>query len=235
MGTNNKDVVYILKNDIQPDELRYSLRSVGQNFPHGKVWFFGGCPKGITPDVYVEYHQQGRTKWEKATSTYRAICNTEEVSEDFWLFNDDFYILEKVSDLPMMYRGTLAERVKDLVDKHGAITPYCSQLIKTEEALRAKNLDTLDYAIHTPMLINKKKALETLDAFPTCPMFRSLYGNYTEAGGIQTDDVKIYDTFTLPKEGQTLLSTSDTSFRTGRVGKYIRDRFTEPSRWETSC
>lgn len=35
------DAVYILKNDIDPSELRYSLRSL-ENFPHGKVWFFKG-------------------------------------------------------------------------------------------------------------------------------------------------------------------------------------------------
>lgn len=233
MGTHNKDVVYILKKDIKPDELRYSLRSVGKNFPHGKVWFFGGCPDGITPDVYVEFQQQGRSKWEKATSTYRAICNTEEVSDDFWLFNDDFFILEQIGDLPMMYRGTLTERVEGLVNTHGAITQYCHQLIKTEKALREAGLGVLDYTLHTPMLINKKKALEVLDAFPTCPMFRSLYGNYTEAGGVKTDDVKIYDPMSLPARGQTLLSTSDASFSFGAVGKYIRDRFSEPSRWET--
>ena len=232
MGTHNKDVVYILKSDIKPDELRYSLRSVGKNFPHGKVWFFGGCPDGIMPDAYVKYTQQGRSKWEKATSTYRAICSTEGVSEDFWLFNDDFFILETIGDLPMMYRGTLAERVADLINKHGTVTSYALQLIKTEQALRDAGLGVLDYTLHTPMLINKTKALEVLEAFPTCPMFRSLYGNYTEAGGVKTEDVKIYDAASLPARGQTLLSTSDASFSFGAVGKYIRDRFSEPSRWE---
>ena len=38
------DVVYILKNDVKPDEIRYSLRSIEQNLEHGNVWFFGGIP-----------------------------------------------------------------------------------------------------------------------------------------------------------------------------------------------
>lgn len=51
-GGNMKkyDIVYILKNDVKPDEIRYSLRSIEQNLEHGNVWFFGGIPEGIRPD-----------------------------------------------------------------------------------------------------------------------------------------------------------------------------------------
>ncbi len=47
----NRDVVYILKNDIKSDELRYSLRSVCESFPCRNVVFIGGCPNDITPDL----------------------------------------------------------------------------------------------------------------------------------------------------------------------------------------
>ena len=63
-------------------------------------------------------------------------------------------------------------------------------------------------------------------------MFRSLYGNYAKVGGIKVDDVKIYNAAGLPQPGQALLSTSDASFSFGRVGKIIRDKFSERSRWE---
>ena len=49
------DIVYILKNDVEPNELRYSLRTVEKNFPHGRVFFFCGCPQGITPDRFVPF------------------------------------------------------------------------------------------------------------------------------------------------------------------------------------
>jgi hypothetical protein len=222
------DVVYILKHDVEPQELKYSLRSVGKNFPHGKIWFFCGCPKGIKPDVYVPFEQTGTTKWSKATSTYRKICDSD-VTENFWLFNDDFFILEKITELPYMYKGTLKERIDDLKARRGN-SSYCMNLEGARLELESFGYDSLDYALHVPMLINKTKALETLNTFKS-PMFRSLYGNYAKVGGIKTDDVKIYSVG-LPTKGQTLLSTSDMSFRNGQVGKYIRDRFTEPSRWE---
>lgn len=229
MESNNKDVIYILKKDVQPDELRFSLRSVERNFPFNRVFFFCGRPEGINPDVFVPFEQIGATKWEKATSTYRKICESD-VTDDFWLFNDDFFIMERIDDLPYMYKGTLKERIDDLRERRGN-SSYCMNLEGCRLELESLGFTSLDYALHVPMLLNKQKALETLNTFKS-PMFRSLYGNYAGVGGIKADDVKIYNA-SLPVQGQTLISTADASFKYGRVGKIIRDRFTEPSRWET--
>lgn len=228
MEPNLKDVVFILKKDVQPDELRYSLRSVEKNFPHGRIFFFCGRPEGIDPDVYVPFEQIGATKWEKATSTYRKICESD-VSEDFWLFNDDFFIMERITELPYMYRGTLKERIDDLRVRRGN-SGYCMNLEGCRLELESLGYESLDYALHIPMLINKQKAIQTLNTFKS-PMFRSLYGNYAKVGGIKADDVKIYSAG-LPQQGQALLSTSDASFKHGRVGKIIRDKFSERSQWE---
>ena len=225
------DIVYILKNDVGMNELKYSLRSVEKNFLFNRVFFFCGCPEGLKPDVHVSFEQKGKTKWEMATSTYRKICETDEVSEDFWLFNDDFFILEKIDELPYMYAGTLEERVQDILTRRG-VSAYAMMLKATQIELETKQCTTLDYALHVPMLFNKQKVIETLDAFPRCPMFRSLYGNYNNVGGVKVKDVKIYDRIGLPKEGQKLLSTADVSFMFGNVGNYIRNKFTQASRWE---
>lgn len=224
------DIVYILKKDVEPNEIKYSLRSVEQNFPHGKVWFFCGRPAGIEPDRYVPFEQIGRTKWQKATSTFRAICTTEEVSDDFWLFNDDFFVLEPMDDPPYMIRGTLAERVADLRAQY-QISAYAAQLDKARKELASKGYTTYDYALHIPMLINKQKALEVLDKFRS-PMFRSLYGNYCGVGGVTVPDVKIYEPKGIPEPGQKFVSTCEASFDHGEVGSYIKERFKEPSKWE---
>ena len=228
----NNDVVYILKNNISSDELRYSLRTVERNFPHRKVWFFGGCPKDIRPDEYVKIDQRGLTKWERSTNTLRVACETEDLTEDFWLFNDDFFVLEPVRSLPYMVRGELATRIQDIVSRR-VIHKYADNLEEARKQLEAKGCSTLDYALHVPMLINKQKALEVLDTFRS-PMFRSLYGNYWNVGGIVTRDVKIHKTTGLPEAGQLLVSTNDTSFSEGEVGKLIKSRFTEPCKWEAN-
>ncbi len=227
------DVVYILKNNYSSEELRYSLRSVVENFPYRKIWFYGGKPDGIEPDEYVEYIQVGKTKWEKVNNTLRLICQNDEITEDFWLFNDDFFIMQKVTDLEPMYAGTLESRVKSIQSKrNGRPSQYSIQLKGAARILKAEGYDTLNYALHVPMLINREKALQTLEKFNNCPMFRSLYGNHHSIGGCQVRDVKINDLDKEPTGFEVLLSTKDSSFNDGAVGRYIREQFAHKCKYE---
>ena len=224
------DIVYILKKDIDTEEIRYSLRSVEKHFPHRKVWIFGSCPDWIAPDEFVPFEQTGTSKFHKATSTYRKICETDGVTEDFWMFNDDFFVMEKVDGLPYMYSGSLADRVQEIMDT-APWTRYGKNLKEAMRELEKKGCSTLNYALHVPMLFNKAMVMEVLDKFDS-PMFRSLYGNYWQVGGFDTEDVKINTLEGVPPEGCVLLSTSDRSFDRGECGKIIRARFTEKSKWE---
>ena len=227
------DIVYILKNDYTSEELRYSLRSVCRNFPYNKVWFYGGKPSDIEPDEYVEFIQTGINKWQKVNGTIKAICENESISENWWLFNDDFFIMQKVTELEPMYAGTLQQRVKHIQDnRNGIPSSYSMQLNNTARILKAHGHQTLDYALHVPMLINRRKALLTLSEFEGCPMFRSLYGNHHGIGGCKTKDVKIADLYQEPTGREFLLSTKDTSFRDGAVGRYIRAQFPDKCRYE---
>ena len=230
-GRMKYDVVYILKKDADTDEIRYSLRSVEKNFPYRKVWIFGGCPDGIAPDEFVPFEQTGDSKWQKATSTYRKICETEGVTEDFWMFNDDFFIMKPVDDLPYMYNGTLEDKV-EAIRKDAPWARYGKSLEEARKELEDNGFTSLNYALHVPMLFNKAKIIETLDRFRS-PMFRSLYGNYCNVGGVEFEDVKINNLEGVPPEDCVLLSTSDRAFVSGACGKVIRARFTERSKWET--
>lgn len=227
------DIVYILKEKIETDEFRYSLRSVEKNFPFRYVWTFGGCPDDISPDKKALIDQVGKTKWEKVSYTLREVCKNDAVTDDFWLFNDDFFIMDKVQTLKPMLRGTLRDRCNGIQKKYGYLTKYGHQLLRTEKELQEHGFDTLDYTLHVPMLINKKKCTECLDTFPNSPMFRSLYGNFAHIGGIITDDVKMVALDQEPTGEEQLLSTSDASFQNGEVGRYIRSMFPNKSRYET--
>lgn len=225
------DVVYILKNDIDPSELRYSIRSLA-NFPHGKVWFFGGDPEGLTPDRQVSIRQHGATKWDKVRNTLAAVCETEEVSSSFWLFNDDFFCMKPCDGIPPVFDGTLYSRIVEIENRARCMSPYSLQLRKAAELLDSKGMDVLNYAVHMPILIDKQRALVTLDEFKHCPMFRSLYGNSCGIGGVFHKDVKIYDPKEEPDPDADWLSTTNQSFNRGRVGEYIRSVFTEESAYE---
>lgn len=226
------DIVYILKNGISSEELKYSLRSVCENFPYRRIIFVGGCPKDIVPDVYIPHEQVGSTKWEKVRSSLLKILNRDDLSEDFYLFNDDFYILKKMrGDYINFSSGTLDKRVREIEVKFGRITSYSRQLRSIETFLRRKGKDTMSFAVHMPMLLNKQMALDLLKEFPKIEMFRSFYGNYYKIPFVSHDDVKIYDLESEPRFDD-FLSTTDESFKDGRVGEWIRKRFPEPCKYE---
>ena len=226
------DVVYILRENVLPNELRYSLRSIEANMTHGKVWFYCGCPKGITPDEYVPGSQSGANKWENTRNSLIKICSNDEISDRFWLFNDDFYILKRMTRTVPLHRGQLIDHIRGVESRHGgAPTSYTRQLRECERQLKAAGLDTLDYALHVPILVDRKKGLETLQAFPKCPMFRSLYGNYAKIGGEQIEDVKTTDPNKTIPEDALFFSTSNRAFA-GRVRKQLEERFPDPCRYE---
>ena len=227
------DIVYVLKNDVEPDEIRYSLRSVCKNFPYRKIWFFGGKPEGIEPDEYICVEQQGVEVWRKVTNTLEVVCGTKGVTKDFWLFNDDFFIMKPVEDMPPVYNGTLLDRALEIrARREGAQSLYSIRLMRAQAHLYDAGYTTLNYAVHMPMLINKKKAIQTIRKFPKCAMFRSLYGNMWQVEGVEHKDVKIFSDDVAPDPDSVLLSTSDSSFREGLVGKFIRSRFPEPCKYE---
>lgn len=226
------DIVYFVKPDLVNNELIYSLRSVDRNFPSHRVWLCGGQPVSLIPDGRMPIIQHGANRYERVRNMLIEVCENDEISEDFWLFNDDFFVLQPLMDIPAWYDGTLTERIRDLEIRHRGRTGYSQQLRRMVEILEGAGLGCLNYAVHVPMKINRRKMLETIERFPDCPMFRALYGNLHEIGGINAPDVKIWEPqHTFPRDAY-LVSTSDASFVNGQVGRDIKARFPERSRWE---
>lgn len=226
------DVVYILANDIKSDEIRYSVRSVVENFPYNRIVFYGGKPKDIEPDIYVEVNQIGFDRYEKVNYTIQKICADDDLTDNFWLFNDDFFVMKPVEDLPYAFRGTIEQRINSINGLHGPSGGYVRAQIATRNYLIKNGYDTLDYSLHIPMLIDRKLGAETLKEHPNQKLFRALYGNVNMVGGVRMDDVKVYGATDDPDRESPFLSTKDSSFRYGRVGDYIRATFNEPCEYE---
>ena len=228
-NANKYDVVYFVKDTPINEELKYSVRSL-KNFPHGKVWFYGGCPNNLRPDVHIKIKQTEPTKWANIFMMFKLACSNEEISENFWLFNDDFFIMKPVKHGPNYYEGDLYKRVVTLEDKHNGITPYSQQLRYTLQELEALGCETKNYAVHTPMLINRCKGRELCNII-NGPMIRCVYGNYFQIGGTDHRDFKI-DSLTKTYKTGNYLSTNDKSFSCGEVGKQIKDIFNQKCKYE---
>ena len=225
------DLIYILKADIDTEELKYSLRSVEKNFPINRVWFVGGQPEGLEPDIRLKHEQVGNSKWEMIRSSMWKAVSDERLSEDFFLFNDDFFVMEPVDtdSFRNFVDGTLERRIDELHSESG-MNPYTRTLFKLEQELKTMHEPTMNFDVHLPMLLNKEQVRSTLYKCSS-PQMRSAIGNINRLPFVIHPDVKVYDLESVPVN-ETYLSTNDDTFRKGNVGKYIRETFTTKSRFE---
>ena len=223
------DVVYIVKDSSDNEELRYSIRSL-VNFPHRKVWIFGGKPSWVKNVEFIPTPQSG-SKWQNTARALEKIKQIDGLSDNFFLFNDDFYVLNKITNYGYFFNETLNKRAEATKSRFG-YSVYGQQLRNALEWLKMGNYDTLNYELHIPFLYNKEK-LKNLTFPDNCwGARRSIYGNVYKVGGKQKYDVKIANSQGLPLPSWDFTSSSDISFKSGRIGRYIRNKFKEKSSYE---
>ena len=238
MARGKYDIVYAVKDSGPNEELRYSLRSVEKNWgPHGVVWIFGGCPENLRPDRHVPVAMLPElSKWENTHRLLRTICQNDEITEDFWYFNDDFFVMKPTSeDMPQQYNNTLGDVVRTVEGYKGGVTEWTKRLRTLMDLADREGFGTINYEVHRPILINRRRMLEVMDLYHGTPCLRSLYGNCYDIGGENTGDILITDRHAgiewVKKMDPVFISTTEDSFP-GPVGRYIMERFPEKCGYE---
>lgn len=223
------DVVYFVKDGIHNDELRHSIRSVCKNMPYRRIWIFGGCPKNIVPDVRVRVEQEGKTKWDKVHAMFKMAAENKEISDDFVLMNDDFFIMKPITKIDTIHRGLLEDHVKVL-----GTGQYRRMLEGIDAELKKRGKSTYSYELHTPFVYNKKKLLKLLNDNPNLRCTRTMYGNLYKIGGKRASDVKIFSsTPDFDYENTTFLSTDDPMIKpTCDTWRYIMKQFPGQCKYE---
>lgn len=108
------DIVYPVRPGTINEELRYSLRSLA-NVPHGRVWIAGHRPPWARGVGHIPVPPQA-TKYLGSTANLRAAVEHPEVAEEFLYFNDDFFVMTAVQEVPALHRGPV-----DRVEAYGAL------------------------------------------------------------------------------------------------------------------
>ena len=227
------DFVYICR-DGENEELRYSIRSVLLSFPEAKVWVVGGKPKWYSGNhVFLE---QNDNKYANAVNNLKAVCNTSDISDNFILMNDDFFIIKKIETIEQFYNGLLSEKI-DKFTKITGSSMYIKKLITTNNKLNKLGFTKpLDYELHVPMPMHKAGLLYILNEYPEC-LWRSMYGNLFNVGGSQMEDVKVYKNKRHAARSAQItknsiyLSTEDTGL-TIMVDNIFKELLTNPSPYE---
>ena len=225
------DVVYVLRETSNDNaELRWSLRSL-QNLPHRQVWIVGHKPSWVRNVEHIPRAQDGRSKYEVQRRHLAKACQNKELSDVFYLFNDDFFVVGRVPSVPVMHRGPMLA-AHPVTGK----SRWLSGIRETAMLLRNWGYENpLSYELHVPLPVVKQAMGDVLRRIPTVRhgvQMRSAYGNVADIGGVVSDDVKIgaMDA-TIPK-GAVFVSTSDRSWNDGAIGAALRDRFESPGGYE---
>jgi len=223
------DCVYICRPG-ENEELRHSIRSVVKNLPYDSVWVVGYKPSWYSGNFMSVPNTT--TKFENIRLALKAVAENNEISDDFILMNDDFFIIKPVKSIEILHGGLLLNKINRYKELVGS-NRYVYILDKTYNFLIKNGIDEpLDYDIHTPMPMNRHKLLEVINRkhFP-----RSLYGNIFNIGGKLIKDVKIYPDSSLLKssvdEDTAYISTQDNSFD-DLYNSTLSKLFDQPSQYE---
>jgi len=179
------DIVYVLGSGSgwNNNELRISLRSVERNLKNfGKIFVVGEDPGFLSGNViYIYYPDEISSRNADGNMARKIIraCNDPRLSDNFLFMNDDFIINKEIdaAEIPWMHKGDM----KDHPPRFWKTQFYRNRLRRTFDVLAERNLPTLQYDYHAPMLMNKKKFPQVMEKFDYAAdigyTFRSLYGN----------------------------------------------------------
>lgn len=213
------DAVYICRHGNN-EELRFSIRSLENLKQVDNVILIGGKPNWYNGD-YIPVSSSD--KYTHAITNLNVLTKTHNISEEFILMNDDFYIMKPTDNLQYYNEGYLLNKIVKYT-KFSPNSKYTNRLKQTHLFL-SKRLgeEPLSYELHIPMMMTKTGLAEALKYDV---LWRSYYGNMFVENSVETTDVKMYhpasrdpDKFKYDANPNTdFLSSEDRSFI------YLRDR-----------
>lgn len=229
------DIVYPVKRSESNEELRHSLRSLS-NLKHDKVWMVGYKPSWVTNVEEIPLRQIDGEKYKNLCGNIRAACINPNISDPFIMFNDDFFVLRRTRRVEPFWREKISEAV-ERYEQRRAMRKWAHDMKRAGELLQDEGVSSsVSYELHIPIVVHKQYMLEALDLFDNTPVWRTLYGNLAGLDGERYRSVfGVPDAKrpkTLPSDRDRYVSSSDVRFAKKELGGWIRDKFSEPCRYE---
>lgn len=236
-----RDVVYILGSGSKwgDNELRYSLRSVVRHLPHERIFIIGEKPDWIAWNdgiFHIPEVDPYNNKLRNGVWKIRRAAKTAEITEEFVLMNDDFFLLRDIPDVQVFNRGPLWQSIRKHMSKKGYYFEAMKRalVILAEEGVPVP----LDYAVHYPVVYEKKKVLELIERLHRHVehglLFRTMYGNIFNKGGEERQDVKVRGPKELARRAPDLdmVSTTDELVLKKPFREWIGSVFPEACKYE---
>jgi hypothetical protein len=250
------DLVYFYRHvhpQEQPrstDELRYSLRSMVENYAHlGEVRVFGGRAPWFSPHVHHYPVRQAYVKHENTWKIWGQIASAARhgyLPERFLIMNDDYFLMRPLAGaVPVYASGSLDEWIGARAQSRLIVeTVQRTQRMIVELGGPARP-DQIGYELHVPLVVHGPtlaRIWPLLDQWTRGGKMthriakRSAYGNLA---GCVPDELMPVDCKAIrrgdPMPDGPWLSTSDEAFMMRNVhpaGQVVRAQFTRPTRFE---
>ena len=236
MELSEMDLVYTLGtyhgSQWENNEIRYSLRSIEKNMPHRNIVIVGYCPEFLQNVIHIPVRDGAKHKSLNTLIKMKIACLSHKISQDFVLMNDDFYVLNPITELPDYYKSTLNTRLQHEKERGSQGSRYYYTIKRTAELFdRPKDFD-----MHIPMKFNKKKFLDLFRNFDMhrIYLYRSVYGNFYDLKGERIDrDVKIFGVNDFYKQtGLTFMSLSPDAALKPAIQHFLEEMFPKLSKYE---
>lgn len=221
------DLVYLFKEDSNPEELKYSIRSVEKNLKFDKLFIIGKKPEILNEkaiEIYIP--DTSKDKYQNVVKKILEILEIDEISDDFILMNDDFFVLKRYETFPYYYN-------KELKDWIGTKTSLVRQ--KLLKDVFKEFPDGKYYDVHCPIVYNKGKLIDLIYKYrlESFGLLRTYYGNEYELEAIETQDYKITNTKQIKEyEDKPFISTNDVIGVCSSFKAFINSKFPYPSKYE---
>lgn len=210
------DAVYILGTGslAKNEEIRYSIRSLEANMSDLRnVYIVGECPEFLQKVKHIIAGDKSKYKHINAYHKIKIACKIEEVSDEFLLMNDDFFM------------------TKEFV---GADFPFYSL-----ENSNGGNCGQHSFHIHCPIRL-KKEWFEKMPidlSFKSCKSPRTFYANFYKAPPKFCNDFVVRGaTGCLDFDKQIIkkpcFSISDSTMLYPPFYKWLQELYPVPSRFE---
>ena len=207
--------------------------------PHDNLWVVGGKPDWYKGNYIFAPSDPSRVrlKFDREKIGLQTIAEAEEISDDFILMNDDFFVMNKIDNFVDWNGGSLSQKL-ELYKQLAPRGIYTNCLGLTYDGLLRMGFENpLDFEMHVPIKMNKEKLNESLKH--STSLWRSVYGNMFIEQSEKHDDVKVYKGSTLQKRSydytknaSCYISTMDASFETVKTDM-LDSMFIEPSLYES--
>ena len=230
------DVIIPLNNrsTVKNLELKFALRGIQKYLKGlGKVFVIGECPDYLQNIIHIPHEDDPRSRFKERNVANKMIaaCKDQRISENFLMWHDDHFLLQELQagTFPLVH--------------HGKINPGPGQYGETKKNTMALfGGDINDHDSHCPILLNKKKFLNTIPKIDWSKWYGyCLKTVYCIQNGIKAEyypDLKIRHANSADEirgaiAGRKWFSIGDRCWKGGYMKEVLEELYPEKSKWES--